>query len=258
MWLVAWAGLVTLPLASGLLLHNQVRPTAQTLKSWLTVWGRMVLAGAGIKLHVETRGELHRDCPVVLVANHQNTLDIVTCAAGIPHPYGFAAKEEIRSYPVIGTIVERTACLFVDRSTARRAAESVREAAQLIRGGNSVLIYPEGERTFGPAMVPFLRGAFLLAVEAGVPLVPVVQIGNDAVADERRWVSRPGNIKLVVCEPISTEGATRKDIPALMEAVREVIERELVRAYGQAALSPPARSAGASVSFRSISASDSA
>lgn len=218
---------ITPPLAAGLLAHNLRAPTAATFKTWMNRWARTALSGMGVRLDVDQRAPLPHDEPVVLVANHQNMLDILVCSAAVEHPHGFAAKAELRRTPIVGAVVARSACLFVDRSTARRAAQSVAEAAALIRGGNSVLIYPEGERTYGPTLRPFLRGAFLLAVEAGVPLVPVTQLNNFAVLDERWRVSRPGRVRVVLGEPIPTADRSRSDIPALMAEVRAQMEAEL-------------------------------
>lgn len=238
-WVVLWALLVTPPLAAGLLVHNLFRPTAQTFKRWMTLWARTLLAGAGIRLEVETRVPLPADRPVVLVANHQNALDIVTCSAGIPHPYGYAAKAELRRTPIVGAVLRRSACVFVDKSSPRRAAQSVREAAALIAAGNSVLVYPEGERTYRADLLPFQRGAFLLAVEAGVPIVPVAQIGNRRVFDERIAASQPGRVRLVTGTPIPTTGCTREDVPALMEAARAAIARELGLPEAEGVPHPP-------------------
>jgi 1-acyl-sn-glycerol-3-phosphate acyltransferase len=193
----------------------------------MTLWGRLILAGAGVRVRTELRAPLDPRQPVVLVANHQNALDVVTASAGVPYPFGFTAKAALRRTPFIGWVLAHTACVFVDRSTPRRAAQTVAEAAVQIRAGNAVLVFAEGSRTWRTALAPFQRGAFLLAVEAGVPLVPVVLDGDVGVFDERRGASRPGVVRVVVGPPIETAGRTRDDVPALMDAVRAWMEREL-------------------------------
>lgn len=220
-WSMVWAGLVTCFLSIGMLVHNAVRPSPKTFKLWLSMWSRAILFGAGIRLDAEILASVPESEPVVFVANHQNMLDIVTCGAGIPHSYGFVAKADLRKTPFIGAVLKSSSSVFVDRSTPRRAAESIAEAAGVIRNGNSVLVYVEGERSFGPGLLDFLRGAFLLAVEAGVPIVPVVITNNYQVLDERRRVGRPGRAHLVVTPPISTAGLSRRDIGGLMELVRD-------------------------------------
>ncbi len=231
-WALAWAAFVTVPCTAAVLLHNAFRPTATTFKRWATLWARLILIGAGVKVVSEVRTPLAPDQPVVFVSNHQNELDIVTLLVGIPQPFGFMAKAELRRVPFLGSVLKRTACLFVDRSDPRRAVQSIREAAERIRAGHSVLIFCEGGRSFSPNLLPFHRGAFLLAVEAGVPLVPVTVLDNYRVLDERRAVGRVGTVHMVVGEPIPVAGRTRADIPAIMDEVRAVMRADLDRAHG--------------------------
>ncbi len=231
-WSVFFAAVVTVPCTTAVLLHNAFRPSVQTFKRWATLWARLILMGAGVKVESNVRAQLDAAQPVVFVVNHQNELDIVTLLAGIPYPFGFMAKAELRRVPFLGSVLKRTACLFVDRSDPRRAVQSIREAAGRIRDGTSVLIFCEGGRSFSKEMLPFSRGAFVLAVEAGVPLVPVTVIDNYRLIDERRAVGRVGTVRMVVSEPISMAGKTRSDVSALMDEVRTVMQAELDRAHG--------------------------
>ena len=211
------------------LVHAAFQPGARTLQRWIQPWARLLLWGMGVRLHTEMRTSLDPAQPVVFVANHQNSLDILTTAVGIPTPFGFTAKAALRRMPFIGPVLAHTACVFVDRSTPRRAVQSIAEAGAQIRAGNAVLVFAEGQRTWQTALVPFLRGAFMLAVEAGVPVVPVVLDGNVGVLDERVGASRSGDVRLIIGEPIPTEGCARRDIPMLMETVRTWMEAELER-----------------------------
>ena len=230
-WALAFTAATMVPCTVGVLIHNAFRPSARTFKRWATLWAHLVLMGAGVKVESDVRARLGRHEPAVFVANHQNELDIVTLLAGIPYPFGFMAKAELGRVPVLGSVLKRTACLFVDRSDARRAVQSIHEAAARIREGNSVLVFCEGARSFSKDMLPFLRGAFVLAVEAGVPLVPVTVIDNYRLLDERRAVGRTGAVRMVVGEPFSMEGKTRADVPALMAEVEAAMQAELDRAH---------------------------
>lgn len=241
-WGLLWGALMTATLSVGMLLHSLFRPSVATFKWWLTRWGKAILAGTGVRLHALIREPIPEEQPVVFVANHHNMLDVITCAVGIPHSYGFTAKAQLRRVPFVGAVLARSGSVLVDRSNALRAVESVREAAQAIRNGTSVLVYVEGERSFGRELLPFLRGAFVLAVEAGVPLVPVVLLDNFEVMDERRRVARPGAVHMIVGAPIPTAGHPRRDVPELMERVRAVMQREL-RAFHEGPAAAPARAA---------------
>ncbi|MEM1041153.1 MAG: lysophospholipid acyltransferase family protein [Bacteroidota bacterium] len=205
---------------------------AEPFKRWSTRWARAVLGLVGIRLDVTMRTELDPEEPVIFVVNHQNELDILTVLAGIPVPFGFMAKAALRKVPVLGSVLEESVCLFVDRSDPRRAVQSMKEAAARIREGNSVLVFCEGERSFSRRLLPFLRGAFVIAVEAGVPLVPVTVLDNYRLLDERRLLACGGTAHLVIGEPIPTEGKSRADVSTLMEEVRSVMQAELDRAHG--------------------------
>ena len=229
-WAAFWGVVWTALLSPGVIAHSALRPGTRTFKAWMTPWGRLVLACGGYRLHVEDRARLAPGAPVVFVANHQNALDIVTASAGVPYPFGFAAKAGLRRFPLIGSVLKHTACLFVDRSTPRRAAETIVVGARHLREGQSVLLFPEGGRSWSRTMKPFMKGAFLLAIEAEVPLVPVTFLDNAVRLDERRWTARPGRLRVVVGEPLSTAGLTRAEAPALAEAARRAMARELHRA----------------------------
>jgi 1-acyl-sn-glycerol-3-phosphate acyltransferase len=231
-WALIFTAVAMVPCTAAVLAHNAFRRSARTFKLWATLWARLVLMAAGVKVESDVRMRLGRDEPAVFVANHQNELDIVTLLAGIPYPFGFMAKAELRRVPVLGSVLKRTACLFVDRSDPRRAVQSIREAAERIREGNSVLVFCEGGRSFSKELLPFHRGAFVLAVEAGVPLVPVTVIDNYRLLDERRAVGRVGTVRMVVGEALSIEGRTRADVPALMAEVEAAMRAELDRAHG--------------------------
>ncbi len=245
-WSLPWAFGVMALCFGGYLIQNAFRrsekPSARSFKFWSTLWARIVLGAAGIRTEATLRADLDPDEPVIFVANHQNELDIVTLLSGIPWPFGFMAKASLRKVPVLGKMLEETVCLLVDRSDPRRAVQSMKEAAARIREGNSVLVFCEGERSFSRELLPFLRGAFVIAVEAGVPLVPVTILDNYQLVDERRFLARVGTAHLVVGEPIPTEGKARSDVSALMEEVRAVMQAELDQAHGVSSDSVPDRS----------------
>jgi 1-acyl-sn-glycerol-3-phosphate acyltransferase len=107
----------------------------------------------------------------------------------------------------------------------------MRRAGENIRNGTSVIIFPEGARSYRREMGPFQKGAFLLALEAGVPIVPVTIIDAYEVINEERRMARPGEVHIVIGSPIPLEGKTRRDLPELMETVRRAIEQPLLEDF---------------------------
>ena len=209
-----------------LVVHSAFRPTAETFVTWMRPWSRSVLFLIRVRPRLVVRAPLP-DGPVVFVANHQNAVDILATSARLPRAFVYVARHELRSWPIIGWVLKHTACVFIDRSHPRRAVETLRAAGARIRGGDSVLLFPEGGRSYTHHTQPFMRGAFMLALEAGVPVVPVALVGHVGVVSEALRAARPGETRIVLGEAIPTAGMTRADLGALSERVRAVIEAEL-------------------------------
>ncbi|MDD2501921.1 MAG: lysophospholipid acyltransferase family protein, partial [Geobacter sp.] len=135
---------------------------------------------AGINVSVSGT-ELLPDGPIIVMSNHASNFDILTMQGYFPRPLSWIAKKELFSIPVFGWSMRRGGYIALDRGDGRKALKSMDEAAQQIRSGTSVTIFPEGTRTRDGQLLPFKRGGFLLAVRAGVPVVPVSITGSFAI-----------------------------------------------------------------------------
>ncbi len=213
------------------IVHYAFRPSAHTFKRWAGRWGRFMMRPLGIRPHLLMEIPLDPDAPYVFICNHQCALDIPALADALPFPFGFVAKAELAEVPFLGQAIRYSASLFIDQRHPRQAVESLKLAGQRIREGNSVLIFPEGHRTYTPCTQPFKRGAFMLAIEAGVPLVPIVLIDSYRYVDERKKAVRPGTVHIVVGKPIRMQGKTRRDIAHLMKWIRAEMQRVLDEAH---------------------------
>jgi 1-acyl-sn-glycerol-3-phosphate acyltransferase len=176
---------------------------------------------------VVRRGPLpDRSQPAVYVMNHQSYLDIPAAfiAAGID--FRFIAKIELRRVPVFGWTMERMRMVFVDRKNSDRAIQSMKLAAARIRSGIPIMAFPEGTRSVDGSILPFKKGAFVTAIEAGVPIIPMAIWGARTVLPARGFRSRPSLIRLKIGSPIATVGLSSADRSRLAEEVRVWIQRE--------------------------------
>ena len=193
-------------------------------------WSRSGLFLAGIKLEVVGAEKVPDSAPVIFMSNHQGNFDILALFLAIPQRFSWIAKEELFRIPVFGHSMAMAGYIPLNRGgDGRRALKSMEDAAAAIKGGRSVVIFPEGTRTADGALLPFKKGGFLLAGKAGVPIVPLTINGSMKINPKTRLELHPGTIRIVFADPIPTAGAVGKERERLMAEVRQAIDGGLER-----------------------------
>jgi 1-acyl-sn-glycerol-3-phosphate acyltransferase len=205
-----------------------IDPTGKFLHGYGQLWGRVGLLLAGARVRVNGADRIPTDGPLIFMGNHQSNFDILTLYAGLPHHFSWIAKEELFRIPLFGLAMKRAGYLPLDRSDGRRALKTMESAAEKIRTGISVIIFPEGTRSMDGRLLPFKRGGFLLAARAGVPIVPFTISGSAQVNPPKQLRLTPGTITITFGEPIPTAGATGKKRDELIDRVRVAIEHGFV------------------------------
>lgn len=194
-------------------------------------WARWLLRAAGVKVVLHGGEHIARSKSCVYVANHVSWFDIPALIDVLPH-YGFLAKRELEKIPIFGSAARAVGVIYVDRENRKAAFSALDGAAEKIRAGSSALVYPEGTRGTGYALRPFKKGAFVLAIRSGVPVVPVVIYGTIAVNPRGEFRASPGTVHVHVLEPIATEGLSYEERDNLSETVRRRMADCLRDEYG--------------------------
>jgi 1-acyl-sn-glycerol-3-phosphate acyltransferase len=184
------------------------------------VWSAVVLGVPGVKVEVKMRGNLDLKRPYVFMANHASMVDIWAMFVGVPIPVRFIAKKQLGQIPVFGWAMRAGRFVFIDRHNAVSARRSIQEAAQRIKSGQSVAIFPEGTRTRDGRLGEFKKGGFHLAIDSGVEIVPLAIRGSRAVMPPGTPLIRAGLVQIEIDEPISTAGLGPSDRQQLLERVR--------------------------------------
>ena len=187
-------------------------------------WSVWLLRVARIRLVVHGLDQVPTEGPVIYMGNHQGNFDINVLSLAIPRLFSWVAKEELFRIPLFGAAMKRAGYIPLDRSDGRKALKSMKQAAERIAGGASVVIFPEGTRTKDGSLLPFKRGAFLLAAKAGVPIVPFTINGSREVNPPNRLELYPGTISVSFAEQIPSAGLPEAQ---LMTQVREAIAARL-------------------------------
>jgi 1-acyl-sn-glycerol-3-phosphate acyltransferase len=191
---------------------------------WCTLaWARGNLWVSGVD--VDTRFEAPLpDGPVIFVCNHQGAFDILALFDGLPRRFVFIAKKSVFRYPFIGWHIAAQGYISVDRSNRERSIRSMEIAGKRIREGVSVAVFPEGTRSADGSILPFKKGPFMVALKAGVPIVPVAVEGSLSVHSKGEFAVCPNTVRILLGPPIPTEGLTDADRDDLIRRVRgEVI-----------------------------------
>lgn len=186
-------------------------------------WSRWGLSLAGIKIEVEGLENVPGDGPLIFMGNHQGNFDILALSLAIPRRFSWIAKKELFAIPLFGEAMRRAGYIPLDRSDGRRALKSMNAAAERIRSGSSVVVFPEGTRTKDGSLLPFKRGGFLLAAKAGVPILPFTINGSMKINPRNRIELYPGTLRISFARPVATATGQDKDQAQLMEQVRLAI-----------------------------------
>lgn len=226
-WVAFAVIVVTIPSATSVLLVAAVRSTSPWIERIIRTWARLLVAAAGIDLRTENLDVIRRDQRYVLIANHSSFFDIPCILAAVRQPIRFMAKASLFRIPIFGWALGRAGFIPIDRKNRRTAVKSFELAADRIRKGNTIVVFPEEGRSRQRTMRPFQRGAFLLAMKSEQPIVPLALQGSfDVYSATARWV-RPGIVTIRAGTPIATAGLTLRDKDRLLTESREQIERML-------------------------------
>jgi len=194
-------------------------------------WVETVLWTCGIRVRAEGLENVDPGQPCILMSNHESVFDIAALMTTAPTSIRFVAKRELAWIPLFGWALALSGHVLIDRGNRTRAIQRLERAAERIRRGTSVIVFPEGTRSPDGRLRSFKKGGFHLAIAAQVPVVPVTVSGSHRIAPKRSLRIESGEIKVVYGKPISTRGMRREDRELLAKLVREGIEAGYDPAY---------------------------
>ena len=186
-------------------------------------WARSILFVSGIRVHINGLENLNVNGSFILMPNHQSNFDIPVLLGCLPVQFRWLAKAELFRIPIFGRGMRGCGYISIDRSNRKSAFKSLSEAATKIRNGVSVLIFPEGTRSWDGKILPFKKGGFVLSVDAGVPIVPIVIFNTGSIMPKGKLLIRTRSVRMDILAPISTSDYTRKTKDDLMGTVRNTI-----------------------------------
>ena len=222
-----WTVLATAVLGSTCILTGYFSKTGNLPHRVARFWANSILFVSGIKVTINGLDHLPDGGPVIYMVNHQSNFDIPVLLGRLPVQFRWLAKAELFRIPILGKGMAGSGYISIDRSNRRSAMQSLSRAAETIRNGTSVLIFPEGTRSADGNLQPFKKGGFVLTVDAGVPVIPIIICGTWPIMPKDRLLIQPRPVTMNILPPVDTSVFERKTKDALMEKIYRLMSEAI-------------------------------
>lgn len=194
------------------------------------IWAKINSLMMMLTVQVEGRDKFNPKQSYIIVANHQSQVDILALYGHLGVDFKWVMKQELRRVPVLGPACAAMGHIFIDRGNTESALTSINNARTQIKDGMSVVFFPEGTRSRDGELMHFKKGAYRLALELQLPILPVTILGTHHILPTDTLDLTPGEARIVFHAPISTQGLDASDLPRLVDQSREAILDRLSRA----------------------------
>ncbi len=190
------------------------------------IWGKAILFISRVKVTVKGLSNISLDSSYVYMPNHESIYDIPVILGYLPVQFRWLAKAELFKIPIFGSAMRSAGYISIDRKNHNSAISSLNKAAAIIKEKDiSIVIFPEGTRSVDGKIGKFKKGGFFLAINSGVPIVPVIIHGTRKIALKKSLSIKSGKVTLEILKPIKTTEYTRENKDELLNKIRDIIKK---------------------------------
>ena len=222
--IIVWTVLETIVMGPLAILASFLDQRGNTSHLIARAWARSILSVSRVKVTVDGLSKIDPSRSYIFMSNHQSNFDIPVLLSDLPKQFRWLAKAELFKIPIFGRGMRGAGYISIDRSDRVSAFQSLARAAETIHSGTSVMIFPEGTRSKDGRLLPYKKGGFVMAVDAQVPIVPIVIEGTYDIMPKGRLLIRPRPVVVTICEKIDTRGFSRKTKEKVMDQVRRAMQ----------------------------------
>lgn len=223
-WAISNGVVATVVLSTATVLASLLRHRGGFYDWVAHAWGRWIIWASGVRIVVEGAEHVRPDRAQIIASNHQSWYDVFALAAILPKRFRFIAKQELRRIPLFGKAWESAGHISINRSDRGKAIQALDAAAALVRSDkSSIMIFPEGTRSPTGELLPFKKGAFMLALRTGLEILPAAVIGSRGIQKKGDWRVRSGTIIVRFGSAIETSKYGEAQRDELSAVVRERI-----------------------------------
>jgi 1-acyl-sn-glycerol-3-phosphate acyltransferase len=192
------------------------------------LWGKIQLRITGTRVLIQGLENIDSQKSFILVSNHQSTFDIFALLGYLPIQFRWTAKAELFRTPFMGWAMSRIGYIPIERDSPKKAYRSMLRAAEVVRRGTSIIIFPEGTRSPDGNLQPFKKGVFLIALKSQAPILPITIQGASRIMRKGDWRTYPGQVRIQIDPPIETGGTPAEKEEQLSQRVRSVLVKNLL------------------------------
>jgi 1-acyl-sn-glycerol-3-phosphate acyltransferase len=193
-------------------------------------WAKKGIAANGSVISVKGIENVPEKGGVLFISNHQSNFDIPILIGFVPRDKGFIAKKELGKIPVFSMWMKYLGCVFIDRKDARKSLQLLNEAAERLKKGHSLVIFPEGTRSSDGKVGQFKPGSLRLALKANVPIIPVTIRGSMDIMPKGTSFIKSAKVEVILSPPLILDDIVEKDPAAITEKIRNIIIENLQQA----------------------------
>ena len=191
------------------------------------LWGKIQLRITGTPARIQGLEHIEPEKSYILVSNHQSTFDIFALLGYLPIQFRWTAKAELFRTPFMGWAMSRIGYIPIERGSPKKAYRSMLRAAEVVRKGMSVIIFPEGTRSPDGNLQPFKKGVFLIALKSQAPILPITIQGTSRIMRKGDWRIYPGQVSIQIDPSIETAGTPAEQEAQLSRRVRSILVKNL-------------------------------
>ena len=197
------------------------------LNKTVVKWAKVTINLTGSKVKVIGSENIPKDKACLFVLNHQSDFDIPLILGFIDKPMGIIAKKEIEKIPIMSYWMKQMHCIFMDRLNIRDSIKSINEGIEILKGGHSLAIFPEGTRGNGEILGEFKKGSIRLGIKSNVAIIPVAISGTRKIWEGNNKIIKPADVSITICNPIYAIDFTKQEQNVLSEKIKLIIEKKL-------------------------------
>lgn len=228
-WILFWACLFSVILFLPIVAVAFISRTGNipfTMSKW---WAYGMLFVSLVRTRITGREKIKKGQSYIIISNHQSMYDILALVTTLKIQFRWVIKKEILKIPLFGYALYASRNIFIDRGDINKAKESIQKGLTRLPAGTSVTCFAEGTRSHDGRLGKFKKGGFYIALERGIPILPVTVNGSRRILPKGTYAFNPGTIDVVVADPIETAGYTHETIEKIMEKTWKVINSNLVQ-----------------------------